>query len=68
MTAVSIALNDTSPSFGLPKTLFPAGAVSVNNMYAVTTDGQRFLVNKPQTTVTATPLTVILNWTSTLQE
>ena len=68
MTAVSIDLNDTSPSFGLPQPLFPAGVVSVNNMYAVTRDGQRFLVNKPQTTVTATPLTVIVNWTSTLQK
>jgi hypothetical protein len=68
MTAVSIDLNDSSPSFGLPQPLFPAGVVSVNNMYAVTRDGQRFLVNKPQTTVTAAPLTVIVNWTSTLQK
>ena len=68
MTAVSIDLNDTSPAFGLPKTLFPAGVVSVNNMYAVTRDGQRFLVNRPQNAATATPLTVIVNWTSTLQK
>ena len=68
MTAVSIALNETSPAFGLPETLFPAGVVSVNNMYAVTKDGQRFLVNKPQNAATATPLTVIVNWTSTLQK
>jgi hypothetical protein len=43
-------------------------------MYAVTRDGQRFLVDagplalglaqRPQTT----PLTVIVNWTSTLQK
>jgi hypothetical protein len=68
MTAVSIDLNDSSPSFGLPQPLFPAGVVSDNNMYAVTRDGQRFLVNKPQTPVTAAPLTVIVNWTSTLQK
>ncbi len=67
MTAVSIELNDISPAFGLPKTLFPAGAVSTNNMYAVTKDGQRFLVNRPQNAATA-PLTVIVNWTSTPQK
>jgi hypothetical protein len=46
---------------------FPAGAVSVSNMYAVTKDGQRFLVNRPSAAV-ATPLTVIVSWTSTLQK
>ncbi len=67
MTAVPIDLAATSPA-GLPKTLFPAGVISINNMYAVTKDGQRFLVNRPQNAATATPLTVIVNWTSTLQK
>lgn len=31
-------------------------------MYAVTKDGQRFLVNRLQSAGTATPLTVIVNW------
>ena len=71
MTAVPIDATDT---FGLPKALFPTGLVSVNNMYTVTRDGQRFLVDagplalglaqRPQ----ITPLTVIVNWTSTLQK
>jgi len=67
MTAVPIDLTASSPA-GLAKTLFPAGAVSIHNMYAVSRDGQRFLVNKPQNAATATPLTVIVNWTSTLQK
>jgi serine/threonine protein kinase/Tol biopolymer transport system component len=67
MTAVPIDLTASSPA-GLPTTLFPAGAVSVNNMYAVTKDGQRFLVNKPQNAGATAPLTVIVNWTSTLQK
>ena len=67
MTAVPIDLTASSPA-GLPKTLFPADAFSVYNMYAVTRDGQRFLVNRPQNTAIATPLTVIVNWTSTLQK
>ena len=66
MTAVPIDATDTF-SYGSPKALFPAGVVSVNNMYAVTRDGQRFLVNRPQNAATAAPLTVIVNWASTLQ-
>ena len=66
MTAVPIDATETFA--GVPKTLFPAGVVSANQSYAVTRDGQRFLVNKPQTTVTATPLTVIVNWTTTLEK
>jgi serine/threonine protein kinase/Tol biopolymer transport system component len=67
MTAVPIDLTASSP-VGLPRTLFPAEAVSLYNMYAVTRDGQRFLVNKPQSAAIASPLTVIINWTSTLQK
>ena len=66
MTAVPIDATETFA--GVPKTLFPAGVVSANQMYAVTRDGQRFLVNRPQNAATATPLTVIVNWTSTLQK
>jgi eukaryotic-like serine/threonine-protein kinase len=68
MTAVQINATDTVVA-GLPKMLFPAGAVSTNQMYAVTKDRQRFLVSTgPQNAATITPLTVILNWTSTLQK
>ena len=48
MTAVPINATDTVVA-GLPKTLFPAGAASSNQVYAVTKDGQRFLVStRPQ--------------------
>ena len=65
MMAVPIDLT-TGSAAGLPKALFSAGLVSNNNMYAVTKDGQRFLVNK--NAAVATPLTVIVNWPSTLQK
>ena len=69
MTAVPI---DTTKTFtaGLPKTLFPAGVISLNQMYAVTKDGQRFLINTrpPNAAAGAAPLTVVVNWTSTLQK
>ena len=45
MMAVPIDVTVSSPA-GLPTRLFPAGAVSANNMYAVTRNGQRFLVNR----------------------
>ena len=68
MTAVPIDATDAFAA-GLPKTLFPAGVVSANQAYAVTKDGQRFLVStRPQSAATAPPLTVIVNWTSTLQK
>src|SRR5262249_46742356 len=62
---------DASDAFAprLPERLFVPGAGSPHPMYAVTKDGQRFLVNaRPQGAATATPLTVIVNWTSTLQK
>ena len=68
MTAVPINATDAVAA-GLPKTLFPAGVVSANQAYSVTKDGKRFLVStRPQNAATATPLTVIVNWTSTLQK
>jgi hypothetical protein len=47
---------------GLPRELFVTGLSMspVLDQYAVTPDGQRFLVLKPQEG--ATPLTVVLNW------
>jgi serine/threonine protein kinase len=48
---------------GAPRTLFDTGLRMnpVNDQYAVTPDGQRFLVLKPQEGA-PTPLTVVLNW------
>jgi eukaryotic-like serine/threonine-protein kinase len=68
MTAVPIDSTNPSPA-GSSKTLFPTGMISTNNMYAVTRDGQRFLVNaRSRNTPPLTPLTVMINWTSTLQK
>ena len=68
MTAVSITTADTV-TVGLPETLFPVATLSVNQMFSVTRDGQRFLVNaRPPNTASVSPLTVIINWTSTLGE
>ena len=67
MMAVSIDAADLVTA-GVPQTLFPAGAISTSQVYAVTRDGQRFLVTTRMQNAAATPLTVVVNWTSTLQQ
>ncbi|MEO8436241.1 MAG: protein kinase [Pyrinomonadaceae bacterium] len=61
-----------APAFeaSAPKALFQTGVVrhEAPNRYAVTGDGQRFLVNSPVGEVNQTPITVILNWTAVLKK
>jgi len=52
---------------GVPQALFPTHSwrFTFNQVYAVTRDGQRFLVDEtPQKSGDAVPLTVVLNWTA----
>ena len=52
-----------------PKALFEMRGISLNRLrypYAVTADGQRFLVNLPVGQDTSSPITVVLNWQSGL--
>ena len=64
---------ETTSSFraDTPVALFPIvgnpGLFVVGRQYAVSRDGQRFLFNMRERQTTA-PLTVIVNWTSTLQK
>jgi hypothetical protein len=60
-----------------PQALFDSGFFNsihrtYYHAYAVSTDGQRFLIPRPEATVTAdfaaTPLTVVLNWTVALNK
>ena len=69
MMAVSIS---TANGFeaGIPQALFASGAVNFTGnrrQYAVTHDGQRFLINLPQQRATPTPLTVVVNWQAAFQ-
>ena len=68
LTAVPIA---AGPSFdsGSPQPLFQAHVWSrtFNQVYAVTRDGQRFLVNAlPPSSKESAPMTVVLNWIEAL--
>ena len=56
---------------GLPQALFRANVWTLarNQVYAVTKDGQRFLVTAtPQKSSGAAPLTVVLNWAAALNK
>ena len=70
-TLMSVPIG-VGPSFnaGPPQALFQANvwALANNQVYAVTQDGQRFLVmaTPPKSDGTA-PLTVVLNWTAAIQ-
>jgi Tol biopolymer transport system component/predicted Ser/Thr protein kinase len=73
MMAVDIIVAP-SLSSGTPRVLFDTGLKSVSfdgDDYAVTADGQRFLLLKPLPAQTSTqpppPVTVLLNWTTTLK-
>ena len=55
---------------GVPQALFPTGAPRFNSsqVYAVTKDGKRFLVNARLQQSSMAPLTVVVNWTATIQK
>jgi hypothetical protein len=56
---------------GIPRELFDAGLGAEEQQggqYAVTPDGQRFLLLKPLTEAAPMPITVVLNWTASLRK
>jgi hypothetical protein len=71
MMAVDIK---TSPEFGasVPKPLFESrivGLGSVFGAYAVTHDGQRFLINETVDSASnPSPITILMNWTATIKK
>ncbi|MGH9139615.1 MAG: hypothetical protein ACRD2I_00585 [Vicinamibacterales bacterium] len=62
---------DTTRRFevGIPQTLFSTNAARPNTStgnYAVVRDGQRWLINSRRDQAAAAPLTVVVNWLSSL--
>ena len=56
---------------GVPQALFRTAVPIFNNsrgQYAVTKDGKRFLTTATPQRPSVTPLTVIVNWTATIQK
>jgi Tol biopolymer transport system component len=68
LMAVSVGEGTSGPDVGLPTALFKAGPVNpVQDNYAVSADGQRFLVKVPAQGSTRERIHVVLNWTSLLE-
>jgi hypothetical protein len=70
MMAVSIAAARSFDA-GMPQVLFPTNASTLtpNQAYAVTKNGQRFLINaRPQQSSSVLPLAVVVNWTAAIQK
>jgi hypothetical protein len=59
--AVEVKANTSGLEFSAPKPLFDAHST---DRYAVTADGQRFLISTQVGETTSAPITVILNWTA----
>jgi serine/threonine protein kinase len=68
-TMMSAAI-DTSKQFdaGLPQPLFKSAVRIDGRQYAVTKDGKRFLALVPDRDAAAEPLTVVVNWPSSIQK
>ena len=69
MMAASITIGSALDA-GIPRVLFPSGITMSGNrrQYAVTQDGQRFLLFVSQQRSTPTPLTVVVNWQKSIAD
>jgi len=71
LMAVSVSPG-AQPSFGAPKQLFqtrvPAGVTANRTYYVLSRDGQRFLVNSQTGDEPPKPITVVVNWTASLNK
>jgi serine/threonine protein kinase len=61
LMAVEVKANASGFEFSAPRPLFEA---HTTDRYAVTADGQRFLINTPVEESSSAPITVVLNWTA----
>ena len=68
MTAVAVDRAGDGLSFGQPQKLFDFRAVTPDGPgYAVTADGQRFLVVEPAESRPPEPVMVVVNWQSGIE-
>jgi eukaryotic-like serine/threonine-protein kinase len=59
---------DSGPERRILSAPVPAAGLGTRTTYAVTRDGQKFLVNTWNTTMAATPLTLVVNWPETVKK
>ena len=68
--AVDVSTDGPTFGHGVPKALFAArvgGIDTPGDYYAVSADGQRFLLNNLVSEAAYTPITVVTNWTADLK-
>jgi Tol biopolymer transport system component len=67
---MAVEFSDTSTDSGSPRALFSTGLApdAARDQFAVTPDGQRFLVELPAQDASAVPITVVMNWTASLRK
>ena len=71
MMAVNVKGESTTFEIGAPKALFDLRVPSSNSpqaQFAVTADGQKFLVANTVGENSSVPITVVLNWTADLKK
>ena len=70
LMVVDIRTAGGSVQMGIPQPLFEVDVdrFTAPNRYAVTRDGQRFIVNLPSEGAARLPLTVVLNWTEEMKK
>ncbi len=69
LMAMDVKLGATFDA-GVPKTLFGTRVLTLTNFrnhYAVTADGQRFLINTTIEEIGTGPISVVVNWTAGLK-
>ena len=68
ITAVELRPRGQGLEVGATKTLFQANPYRRGNVYDMTRDGQRFLVNLLEKQQASVPLTLVVNWPAALQK
>ena len=67
MMAVSVEERGNGLTFGQPEALFQFRAAATDSGYAVTADGERFLVIEPAENLPPEPVTVVVNWPAAIE-
>ena len=67
---MAAAVNGKGSNFevGAVKPLFQTRATGLEDRYAVSANGQRFLINSAPEQAASVPITVVLNWTAGLKK
>jgi serine/threonine protein kinase len=66
LMAAAVSVRGANFEVGAVKPLFDTPRAGPRYQYAVTADGQRFLINTPPKQAASAPISVVVNWTAGL--